>query len=187
MDVLTDTTSGPELEDQEMTVWSKKRNVVNDYFKKQGYENINVSQKVWGDGSYGRDRIFVGKNFEARNKLTTNATAKLLAKIATETMYTVPKKSKSMLDLLARDFSKASDDIDNQATGFMGGCLPKNAQLWSKAGWMSTVRHDAAYIELSNGIRFVLVVFISNHAKEYWMLPNIATKVINALEVANVK
>ncbi len=30
-----------------------------------------------------------------------------------------------MMDLLARDFSKASDDIDNQAIGFMGSCLPK--------------------------------------------------------------
>jgi hypothetical protein len=64
----------------------------------------------------------------------------------------------------------------------MGSCLPRNSKLWSKAGWMSTARHDAAYIELANGIRFVLVVFISNHAKEYWMLPTIAAKVIRAME-----
>ncbi len=82
IDVMTDTTSGPELSEEEMTLWSKKRNVINEYFKKHGYENINVNQKVWGDGSYGRERIFVGKNFEARNKLTTNAAARLLAEIA---------------------------------------------------------------------------------------------------------
>jgi beta-lactamase class A len=181
IDVITDTTSGPELSEEEMIVWTKKRNIVNDYFKKQGYENINVNQKVWGDGSYGRERIFVGKQFELRNKLTTNATAKLLADIATQQSIN-SERSKAMLELMARDFSKASDDIDNQATGFMGSCLPKNAKLWSKAGWMSTARHDAAYIELADGIRFVLVVFISHHAKEYWMLPTIAAKIIRALE-----
>jgi hypothetical protein len=92
-----------------------------------------------------------------------------------------------MLDLMARDFNKASEDIDNQATGFMGSCLPKGAKLWSKAGWMSTARHDAAYIELPNGIRFILVVFISNHGKEYWLLPTIAAKVIRYLEFVHVK
>ena len=181
IDVLTDTTSGPELSEKEMVLWAKKRNVVNEYFEKRGYKNINVNQKVWGDGSYGRDRVSVGKNYEARNKLTTNATARLLTEMATGQCIT-PEISKAMLDLLARDFSKASDDIDNQATGFMGSSLPKNAKLWSKAGWMSTVRHDAAYIELANGIRFVLVIFISNHAKEYWMLPKIAARVIRGLE-----
>ncbi len=186
IDVLTGTTSGPELSDEEIALWSKKRNVVNEYFQKKGFKNINVNQKVWGDGSYGRDRVFVGKNFEARNKLTTNATARLLAEIATGQCINATR-SKAMMDLLVRDFSKASDDIDNQATGFMGSCLPKNAKLWSKAGWMNTARHDAAYIELPNGIRFVLVVFISNHGKEYWLLPTIAAKVLRSLEAIHAK
>jgi hypothetical protein len=87
-----------------------------------------------------------------------------------------------MLKLLERDFSKPSNDPDNQATGFIGSCLTQGAKLWSKAGWMSTARHDAAYIELGNGIRFVLVIFISNHAQEYWILPALAKRVIRALE-----
>ncbi len=186
IDVLTDTTSGPELSDQDMAIWANKRNIVNEYFKKKGFKHINVSQKVWGDGSYGRDRIFVGKNFEDRNKLNTNATARLLAEIATGNCIN-SRRSKAMLELLERDFSKASDDIDNQATGFMGSALPKGSKLWSKAGWMSTARHDAAYIELPSGVRFVLIVFISNHGKEYWMLPNIASKVVRYLEAVHAK
>jgi hypothetical protein len=186
IDVLTGTTSGPELSDKEMALWTKKRDVINKYFQKKGFKNINVGQKVWGDGSYGRDRVAVGKNFETRNKLTTNATARLLAEIVTGQCIN-PARSKAMMDLLARDFTKASDDIDNQATGFMGSCLPKNSKLWSKAGWMNTARHDAAYIELPNGIRFILVVFISNHGKEYWMLPTIASKAIRRLEAVHAK
>jgi hypothetical protein len=50
-----------------------------------------------------------------------------------------------MMDLLARDFKKWSDDPYDQATKFIGAGLLTGAKLWSKAGWMSTeFRHDAA-------------------------------------------
>lgn len=182
VDVLTNTTAGPELPPQEMAQWIERRNAINRYFAGRGYKNINVNQKTWGDGPYGREQVFVGKERENRNKLTTNATAKLLTEIVTG--YCVSKeRSKTMLELLARDFTKPSDDPDNQAVGFMGSCLPKTAKLWSKAGWMTTSRHDAAYIELANGVRFILVAFISNHGKDYWILPTIAKKIIQALEL----
>jgi beta-lactamase class A len=182
LDLLTDTTAGPELPPQEMADWAEKRNTINRYFQSLGYKNINVNQKTWGDGPYGRERVFVGKERENRNKLTTNAAAKLLADIVTGHCIN-QERSKAMLELLARDFTQPSDDVDNQATGFMGSCLSKGAKLWSKAGWMSTARHDAAYIELPNGICFILVVFVSNHARDYWILPTIAKKVIRALEL----
>jgi hypothetical protein len=180
VDVLTGTTSGPELPEAEMAAWMEKRNAVNRYFEKLGYKNINVNQKTWHDGPFGRERIFYGKDLANRNKLTTNATARLLAEIATGKCVS-KERSKFMLDLLARDFTKSSADPDDQATGFMGSALPAGARLWSKAGWMSTARHDAAYIELPEGIRFVLVAFVSNHAKEYVILPAIAKKIIRSL------
>jgi hypothetical protein len=43
--------------------------------------------------------------------------------------------------------------------GFLGEGLPAGSRLWSKAGWMSQARHDAAIIALPGGPRFVLVVF----------------------------
>ena len=181
VDVLTGTTGGPELSPDEMAIWMEKRNVINRYFQGLGYKNINVNQKTWGDGPFGRERIFYGKDFANRNKLTTNATARLLSEIVTGNCVS-KERSKSMLDLMTRDFTKSSVDPDDEATGFMGPVLPPGARLWSKAGWMSTARHDAAYIELPDGIRFVLVAFISNHAKEYAILPAITAKVIKSLE-----
>ncbi len=185
IDVLTDTTSGPQLPPQEMAEWAEKRNAINRYFQASGYKNINVNQKTWGDGPFGRERIFVGKDFENRNKLTTNATARLLSEIVSDKCVS-KERSQAILALLTRDLTARSknsaNDPDNQTTGFMGSALPAGARLWSKAGWMSTVRHDAAYIELPNGIRFVLVVFVSNHAKEYAILPAVCKKVIKALE-----
>ncbi|MEI9961832.1 MAG: serine hydrolase [Limisphaerales bacterium] len=56
LDVLTDTTSGPELPSDELTLWHEKRNVVNRYFHSLGFTDINVNRKTWHDGPYGRDR-----------------------------------------------------------------------------------------------------------------------------------
>ncbi len=55
------------------------------------------------------------------------------------------------------------------------------AKLWSKAGWTSTTRHDAAYVELSNGTRFVLVTFTTDHANERDIIPTVARVVIDGL------
>jgi len=177
VDLLTDTTGGPELPSDQMAVWQKKRGVINIYFASQGYDNLNVCQKTWGDGPYGRERASYGKDYENRNKLTTNATARLLA-----TGKAVSRgRSEEMMQLLKRDFTRKSDDPDDQATGFIGAVLPNDAKLWSKAGWMSTARHDAAYIELANGVRFVLVVFNTNHAKEYSILQSVARKCLAGL------
>lgn len=180
LDLLTGTTGGPELPADQMRDWVKKRNAVNEYFASCGYTNINVCQKTWGDGPFGREREFVGKDYENRNKLTTNAAARLLAEIVTGKAINT-KRSQSMMDLLKRDFKKPSEDPDNQATGFTGAVLPPDAKLWSKAGWTSTLRHDATYIELANGKRFVLVTFNTNHAKEYGIIQSVAKKCIAGL------
>ncbi|MDJ0846525.1 MAG: serine hydrolase, partial [Crocosphaera sp.] len=56
MDMLTDTTSGPELDLKTLETWKDKRNVINRYFQGFGWQefkDINVNQKTWCDGYYG--------------------------------------------------------------------------------------------------------------------------------------
>ena len=84
-----------------------------------------------------------------------------------------------MLELLKRDFSGKSDDPDDQAHGFTGIALDAGARLWSKAGWTSTARHDAAYIELENGARFVVVTFTEQQSRTRDIIPTIAEVVID--------
>jgi len=181
LDELTGTTSGPELPRDEMMEWMVKRNSVNRYFASLGYTKINANQKPWCEGPYGRDRIFVGAKYENRNKLTTDATARLLTEIVTQHAIT-NARSLQMMELLKRDFTGKSADLDDQAHGFTGIALPTGARLWSKAGWTSTTRHDAAYIELPNGARFVLVTFTTDHANERDIIPTIARTVISGMK-----
>lgn len=180
LDVLTNTTSGGELPPAEMQEWTTRRNAVNRYFASLGYTNININQKPWCEGPYGRERVFLGPKYENRNKLTTDATARLLTDIVLGRAVS-PARSAKMMELLKRDFSGKSDDPDAQAHGFTGIALAPGARLWSKAGWTSTTRHDAAYIELPDGARFVLVTFTTDQAKEREIIPTVARVVIAGL------
>src|SRR5215217_980054 len=182
VDVLTHTTAGYELPPKEMEEWQYKRNAVNRYFSALGYTNINVNQKTFCEDAYGRERASRGPNGENRNKLTTDATARLLMEIVTGSAAT-SKRTELMINLLKREYTGTTKDNDDQGHGFSGIALQgmEGAKLWSKAGWTSTTRHDAAYIELPDGSRFVLVTFTTDHANDRDIIPTVARLVIEGL------
>jgi len=180
LDLVTGTTGGPELPAEEMKTWDQKRNAVNRWFASLGYKGLNVNQKPWCEGPYGRERIFVGKNFENRNALTTDATADLLAKIARGSVVSKARCAE-MLELLKRDPFKKGND---QATEFIGKAVPPQSKLWSKAGWTSTARHDAAYIELPSGHKVVLVIFTTGQSREKEIMVTLARKIFSAINAS---
>jgi hypothetical protein len=186
VDILTGTSSGPMLPPGPFETWKQQRNIINRYFQSLGWEelqNINVNQKTWGDGYYGRERAFVGELYENRNMLTTNAVARLLHSIIGGVAVS-SSRSQQMMQWLKRDLNQAPAPItdDNQITGFLGEALPQNAQIWSKAGWTSQVRHDCAYIEIPNQSPYLLVVFTENSvlAGDRRVLPFISQAFANA-------
>lgn len=180
VDVLTDTSSGAELEGRKFKTYAEKRNAVNRYFASLDYQNINVNQKTYCEDAYGREQQFreKGKN---RNMLTTNATARLLTEIVLGKAVT-PERSRMMMDLLKRDMSGKSTGPDDQAHGFTGIALKNmklsGARMWSKAGWTSKTRHDTAYIETPDGLKFILVIFTENVANQHDIIPTIAEKIL---------
>jgi len=184
LDVLTDTAGGGEMPQKQFEQWQHQRNRVNRFYSSMGYTNINVNQKTFCEDAYGieqQSRNYKGQN---RNMITTNATARLLAEIVLGRMNT-PERTQRMMDLMKRDPFKPSTDTDDQAVGFTGKALidakMTDAKLWSKAGWTSRSRHDAAYIETADGLRFVLAVYTENHANNREAIPAIASKVIQGL------
>ena len=181
LDVLTQTTGGFELPPKEMAKWQKKRNAVNRYFSSLGYVNINVNQKTFCEDAYGREQVSRGPNGENRNKLTTNATALLMMEIATSKAVT-PERSRQMMQILQRDPTKKTSDADSQDVGFSGSALPAGAKFWAKAGWTSVARHDATYIELPTGEKFVLVIFTTGHSADHQIIPSIAHAVIEGIK-----
>lgn len=182
VDRLTDTTSGPELPSAELEGWYAKRNAVNRWLVSLGHANINVNRKPWCEGPYGREMQSVKLHKpNHRNWLTTDATARLLTEIATGNAVT-PERSRQMMELLQRQpFDKKAE---RQSLDYTAPALPPGAKLWSKAGWTSETRHDAAYVELPTGTKFVLVVFTLNHANEKEIIPAVARVVVAALQTS---
>ncbi|PWT89840.1 MAG: serine hydrolase [Blastocatellia bacterium] len=182
VDVVTHTTGGYELSAKEMEEWQYKRNAVNRYFSSLGYTNINVNQKTFCEDAYGREHVSRGPNGENRNKLTTDATARLLMEIILGKAAN-PARSTFMTNLLKREYAGKSNDNDDQGHGFTGIALQgiEGAKLWSKAGWTSTTRHDAAYVELPDGSKFVMVVFTTDHATEREIIPTVAREIISGI------
>jgi beta-lactamase class A len=179
VDCLTGTTSGPELGPKEMEEWYYKRNAVNRYFASLGYTNINVNRKPWCEGPYGREMQSIKiTQPNHRNWLTTDATARLLTEIVLGKAVSA-QRSTEMMELLHRDPSPDVGNKNDQAHAYTAMALPPGAKLWSKAGWTAECRHDAAYVELPNGARFVLVIFTMDHAADREILPALAKPVVD--------
>jgi beta-lactamase class A len=183
VDVLTGTTSGPELLPTAFDAWFEQRDAVNRYFRSLGYQNINVNRKTWCEGPYGREKQLANQPPpDNRNWLTTDATARLFTEIVT-TRAVTPERSRQMLELHQRNPFDAEAGV--QAREYTGAVLPPGAKLWSKAGWTSEVRHDAAYVELPTGERFVLVIFTVGHSKEKEIIPATTRSIIEGLQAEN--
>jgi hypothetical protein len=151
-----------------------------------GYANINADQKTFCEDAYGIEQQSRNYNGQNRNALTTNATARLLAEIVLGRLNT-SERTAFMMSLLSRDWTKTTNDADDQATGFTGRMLSDRkltgTRLWSKAGWTSTTRHDAAYIETPDGLKFVLVIFTEGHANERDIIPTLASYILDELQI----
>jgi hypothetical protein len=185
VDLLSGTTGGPELPEEPFHTWKLQRQIVNRYYHNLNlpeYSHINVCQKVWCEGPYGRERAFYGAEMGNRNLLTTEATAHLLQNVMAGIAVN-RDRSAVMRSLLQRSL-KPQDlaaDPENQVTGFLGEGLPQQAKLWSKAGLMSKVRHDAAYVEIPGKSAFTLVVFTEALPQRQDILPWMAEAIAQNL------
>ena len=124
------------------------------------FTGINMTQKTWSFGPFGREYVSRFRVPNNHNALSTDSVARLLLAINRGEAVS-RRRSTAMMKLLARSIP---DKIDpkaplDQVAGFLGQDLPKGSRLWSKAGWTSTVKHDAAIVRLPGGREFIAVVF----------------------------
>jgi len=187
VDVLTGTTSGPELADDALAEWWEKRNAVQRYFTGLGFSGITVNRKPWCEGPYGREVQAMKRFLPRSNQLTTDATARLLFEIVISRCVSA-ERSQQMMELLKRDPYAETRDNDDQAHGFTGLAIlnprVEGVRLWSKAGWTSQTMHDAAYLELPDNRKFILVVFTTGHASEREIIPSVCRTVLDLLRKA---
>ncbi len=179
LDVLTDTASGSELEGKALETFIDRRRTLNRYFASLDYD-ISAMIKPWSFGPFGRDMQIMGENLINRNRANANAFGSLLLWIVRRHAVS-PQASEAMLALLERPLAPLRPE-ENQVKDFFGEALPEGARLWSKEGDTSEVRHDAAYVELPDGRKFIIVILTRGAADDKTLLPSIGKHLMAALE-----
>lgn len=179
VDVISGTCSGASLEGRALNRFMDQRRVVNRWFSTMGYD-ISAMAKPWSFGPFGRDMQLLGPNRENRNRATANGVASLLLWIVRRRAVS-PAASEAMMTLLERPLNPLTAD-ENQVKEFIGESLPAGSKLWSKAGWTSEVRHDAAYFELPDGRKYIAVIATRGTADDLKLIPAIAKKLLDELE-----
>lgn len=178
VDILTDTCSGSELEGKALEEFIERRRKINRSFAPLRYD-ISAMLKPWSFGPFGRDMQAMGENKVNRNRATANACASLLLWIVRRHALSAPA-SDAMMSLLERPLTPPRQN-ENQVREYLGESLPPGAKLWSKAGDTSEVRHDAAYIELPSGRKFIVIAFTRGCADDKTLLPGIGKRLLDEL------
>jgi len=177
VDSITGTTSGPELSGRQWQDWKEKRNAVNRFLEKRGYQDVNANQKTFCEDAYGREQAFRegGKN---RNRMTTDAVARLFAEIARGEIVG-PAGTQEMMQLLFRDVTpeKPYEDMEIEDARLAGHGLPAGTRFWSKSGDAYDVHHLVARITLPNGSDFVLAVFTKGVKTVPGVIPRVYERV----------
>jgi hypothetical protein len=178
VDILTDTCSGSELEGKALEEFIDRRRKLNRSFAALGYD-ISAMMKPWSFGPFGRDMQALGENRTNRNRASANSFASLLLWIVRRHAVS-PQASDAMMSLLERPLAPLRP-TENQVKEFFGESLPLGAKLWSKEGDTSEVRHDAAYIELPGGRKFVIVILTRGAADDKTLLPSLGRHLLAEL------
>jgi beta-lactamase class A len=178
LDVLTGTTSGPELTGAEWERWKQKRNAVNRFFASRGYgESLNANQKTFCEDAYGREQAFRdgGKN---RNRMSSDDAARLLGEIATGRLAG-PAGTQTMLARLERDVSSETklDDLELEDARLAGRRLPAGTRVWAKSGDAYDSHHLVARLLLPDGHDVVLAVFTRGVRANMDVIPRVYEKV----------
>ena len=178
IDILTDTCSGSELESKALDAFIDRRRKLNRSFAALGYD-ISAMMKPWSFGPFGRDMQALGENKVNRNRASANSIASLLLWIVRRRAVST-QASDAMMALLERPLSPPRLN-ENQVKDFFGESLPPGAKLWSKEGDTSEVRHDAAYVELPSGSKFIIVILTRGAADDKTLLPGIGKRLLAEL------
>jgi len=188
LDLLTGTTSGPSLNEQNFEAWKIQRKLINNWLEELQWpeiKNWNCSQKTWNEGPFGREKDFYGQSNENRNMMTTEGSARIFESLMTNEMI-----QKGENEHFKKVFQRSLDpvsrkkDLENQVDGFLGEGIPLTSQLWSKAGLMSEVRHDVAWWVAPKKNPMLAVVFMTGKelVKDQFLLPAISSE-LNKLAI----
>lgn len=172
IDVITGTTGDTLLEAEEFALWRERREALNRFFTSgpwaefaPDFARCNITQKLMDDIRYGREAQYAGADGRYLNVLTPLAPARLFYEIfAGRAPLPAPARRRAQAILLRDRQSPEAALPHFQVETFLGGGVPREATLWSKAGqnsWTGDARaswfkHDLIRVELAGRAPVIL-------------------------------
>lgn len=167
-DVVDAVTNAKSQDEQNFSAWLERRDWLNRFFENAGYPDINISQKNFPIPKHnlmepkGFDlEMRNGRTRTIRNYLRTHDVARLLYEIEMG-LAVSPNYSQQIKRFMKQNLDPTywRNIQYNSVEGFFPELLPQNSQVFSKVGWYSGSRQDAAIIYSPDGrTRYILVVF----------------------------
>lgn len=138
IDILTGTTGDTLLEGAEYLDWMSKRERLNRFFWRLGWEEwdgCRIAQKLMDDTRYGREARFAAEGGDNLNRLTALAAARLLWELFEGDLpLSPPARGRARAILSRNPAGPDAADPNYQLAEYLGGALPAGVEVWSKAG-----------------------------------------------------
>lgn len=174
VDMVTGTQSGAELEGKEFRNFEQMRNTINDFYIRKGCtEKLNIPNKCFSFDAYGRDMQLCKKS---RNQVSIYDIAKIM-----EIIRSAQSEETSIYKYLKRDINDSEDyQLQFIAKG-LEAAGDKDLDFYSKAGWNSKVRHDAACFK-SGSKEYLLVILTEGLSDKSDLIPNLSEKIYSQIK-----
>jgi beta-lactamase class A len=167
---LTDTEAGPRLEPEDYAEFSRRRHAVKRWLRDLGVEGLHTVHPTYDGGGdlHGRDLQFLedttvpgalpnqkGPYFN-RQAMTANATAKLLALLASD-LALAPATAAEVRERMRRDTRKQRYLVHRIAGGADGRA---ELEVFSKTGTWGPIFADAGIVRHASGHQLVVAAFV---------------------------
>lgn len=179
VDMVTGTQSGAELEGKEFRNFEQMRNTINDFFIRKGCtEKFNIPNKCFSFDAYGRDKQLCEKS---PNRVSVLDVALIMKLIKSQN-----QDENCIYGFLQRDLSNKKD---YQSQSFIANGIrdhiDKDSEVYSKAGWTSKARHDAACFSIG-GKEYLLIMLTEALSHKEELISDLGNSICAlALEVAS--
>lgn len=175
MDYNSGVCSGPRLDADDLEVFKEARGAVTQFFQQRGYsKQLNLAGKCFSFAPYGREKqISLEDGGLGRNRI--------LIQDALQIMMAIRADFPELLLALKRDIN---DDNDIQTQFIAKGLRDYKdsiKEFYSKAGWTSRVRHDAALIKTNDNKELITVIMTKNLSQFEELIPYITAKVFSVI------
>jgi len=167
---LTGTQAGPRLAPEPYAAFRERRHRVKHWLQELGIEDLHAVHPTYDGGGdlYGRDLQFLEDPtvpgslpdqkgpYRNRQAMTANATARLLALLATDQALS-PETSAEVREQMRRD-PRRQRYLTRRIAG--GGDLRPDLEAFSKTGTWGPIFADAGILRHASGHQLVVVVFL---------------------------